>query len=220
MQVYYTNDATSKFENTLIYGLAGSGKTPIAATAPDTIIIASEPGLKSLSYLKLPYIIAPTYEQANDALKWCQQSNEVKKFRNIFYDSASALSENILFAEKKRSSDARKYSPETYSKTMEIVKGFQNIRDKNVIMTCRAIMIDGKAVPFAAVPKLGPAFPYDFDNVFYITRHTDPNTGNEYSALRCRANDACEVARNRGGRLSLWEPADLTHIFNKSNGVT
>jgi hypothetical protein len=225
MQIYNTGDVGSQFSNILVYGMAGSGKTPLAATAPNPIVISSEPGLKSLKHNRLPYIQAATYDQALDALKWCQSSREAQKHDTFYFDSISALSENICNSEKaKWKGDARKWSPETMSKTMEIVKGFLSIQNKHVVMTSKAIehveQLTGaaRAECFAAVPKLGPALPYDFDDVLFISRHVDATTGKTYSALRCSTNDYC-VARNRSGMLDLWEPANITHIINKSNGV-
>lgn len=221
--VYYTNDAGSQFSNILLYGLAGAGKTPLAATAPNPIIISSEPGLKSLQRYKLPYIVARNYKEAMDAHRWATGASEARQFQTIFFDSISALSENILIDEKKKSLDPRKFSPQTTALTMEVVLEYLKIKDKHVVMTCKATeVIDAltqmKSVePFAIVPKLGPQLPYHFDDVLYLSRHRD-TAGNEYAAFRCRENDYCK-ARNRAGTLDLWEPADITHIIRKSNGA-
>lgn len=220
--VYYTNDASSQFSNILLYGMAGAGKTPIAATAPNPIIISSEPGLKSLQAYKLPYVIARDHKEATDVFKWITGSNEARNYQTVFFDSISALSENILLSEKKKSSDPRKFSPSTTALTIEIVLGYLTIRNKHVVMTCKATEnVDQltnikTAEPFAVVPKLGPQLPYHFDDVLFLSRHRDPATGTEMAALRCRENDYCK-ARNRTGKLDLWEPADLAHIIRKSN---
>lgn len=219
-QIYYTNDAGSQFSNILIYGLAGAGKTPLAATAPNPIIISSEPGLKSLQRYKLPYVVARDYKEAMDACRWVVTT----KYDSVFFDSISALSENILLAEKKKSPDPRKFSPATTAQTIEVVLAYLSIRNKHVMMTCKATeikdQITGVATvePFAVVPKLGPQLPYHFDDVLYLSRHRNNETGAEYAAFRCRANDYC-IARNRAGMLDLWEPADINHVIRKSNGV-
>lgn len=235
MQVFYTNDARNRFSKTLIYGLAGSGKTPLAATAPNPFMLVSEPGLSSLARYKLPYGMADTYERAKDGLKWAASSSEARSVGTIYFDSISALSENILNAERKKVNDARKYSPETTAKVMEIVGLALALCEagKHVVMTSKAIEVKNDVIVigggtqtittvecFTAVPKLGPALPYHFDNVLYLSRHTDPKTGAEYGAFRCRVNDYCGSAtRNRTGLLELWEPADITHIINKTNGA-
>ncbi len=224
VKIYNTGDISNAFSNSLVYGLAGSGKTPLAATADNVMIISTEPGLKSIQRNRLPYIPAPNYADAIDALKWTTQSHEARQFSTIYFDSISALSENILAANRRTyKNDARKYSPETTAQVMEIVLGFQSIQNKNVVMTSKAIELVDQitgvrtAECFTAVPKLGPALPYNFDNVIFISRHV-ASDGSQYSALRCSTNDYC-VARNRSGLLSLWEPANLKQLFNKENGV-
>lgn len=231
MQIYYTNDATSQFSNIFVYGLAGSGKTPLASTAPNPIIISSEPGLKSLQRYKLPYIIARNHRECTDAHKWVIGSNEARHFQTVYFDSISAASETITVEERRKSLDARKFSPAITNATMEIVLLFLSIKNKHVVMTSKAIEKTTSTVqvgigetsntviePFAAMPKLGPMLPYHFDDVLYLSRFRNAQTGAEMSALCCRANDNC-VARNRSGMLDLWEPADITHIIRKSNGV-
>ncbi len=224
VKIYNTGDISNATSNSLVYGLSGSGKTPLAATADNVIIISTEPGLRSVRHNKLPYIQVIGYEQAKDALAWSQSSSEAKRFQTVFFDSISAYSEKVLADnQRKFGADARKYSPPTTAQVMEIVIGFQSIQDKNVVMTSKAVEITDQltgvktAECFAAVPKLGAALPYHFDNVLFISRHIAPD-GSQYSALRCSYNDYC-VARNRSGLLSLWEPANLKLLFNKENGV-
>lgn len=228
MQIYNTADALSKYENILLYGLAGAGKTPMAASMPDVIIISSEPGLKSLQRYKLPYIVAADKKQAWDAHKWVTGSNEAKKHQSVFFDSISALSESICEEEKAKSRDPRKFSPATTAETMALVLAYQRINNKHVCMTAKATVTNVTAAdgitqrqwiePFCVVPKLGPMLPYHFDSVLYISRHAATTTQSEYAMLTCRSNDMC-LARNRGDMLALYEPADLGYIINKSNGV-
>jgi len=233
MQTYYTNDARNLFQKGLICGLGGSGKTPLALTAPAPFLFVSEPGLTSLSQHRVPYADASTYEKAKDCLKWAASSAEARNVGTIYFDSISALSENILGAlRKKHNNDARKYSPETTAQVMEIVLEALGLPGKHVMMTSKAVevkndisVIGGGTSTittvecFTAVPKLGPALPYHFDNVLYLSRHVDPVTGQEHGWLRCRMNDYAPMCRNRSGKLDVWEPADINHIINKSNGV-
>jgi hypothetical protein len=225
VKIYNTGDISNATSNSLVYGLSGSGKTPLAATADNVMIIATEPGLRSIRHNKLPYIAAIGYEQTKEALEWAQSSSEARRYHTIFFDSISAYSERVLADnQRKFGVDARKYSPPTTAQVMEIVIGFQSIQDKNVVMTSKAIELTDQltgvktAECFAAVRKLGPALPYNFDNVMFLSRHISPD-GSQYSALRCSHNDYC-VARNRSGLLALWEPANLKLLFNKENGVT
>ena len=223
--IYNTGDQTNYFQNILVFGFSGSGKTPLAITCPDVIIISTEPGLLSLSRYRLPFITVLSYEEAIEAHKWATQSAEARKFQTIFFDSISALSERILLTQRRKNRDARQYSPMVVEQVNEITLLYQGIRNKHVVMTSKAIIDSqtGKIQCFAAQPKLGPSLPYHFDNVLFLERFVipDPQTGIgiERPFFCCRANERCEVTRNRLGMLELWEPADIGYIINKSNGV-
>jgi hypothetical protein len=227
IQFFNSGDKFTNFEHIFVYGDSGSGKTPLAATMPETFIIASENGLKSVARNKIPGAAATDYDSTMEILRWCSSSSEARKFQCFFYDSASATSETILFEMRTRyKNDARKYSPETTQKTMEIVNAFNRIQTHHIVVTSKAIQAFDPVTnipqwkPYAATRDLGPAMPYHFDTVMFIQRFNDPATGQQYSALRCQADSAYSVARNRGGMLAPWERADLQAIINKSNGVS
>lgn len=229
--VYWTNDAGSQFTTGLLYGLAGAGKTPMASTCPDPLIVTTEPGLKSLQHVHVPYVVGRNKSEAMEILAWIKGSNECKKFQTIFLDSISALSENILIDEKRKSSDPRKFSPNTTAATTEVVLAFLAMaqsNNKHIWMTCKAIeLVDQDNAqryvePFAVTPKLGPALPYHFDNVIFMSRHIDPTSGQEYAKFTCRENGYSRMTRNRASinPLNLYEPANIGYIINKLNGVT
>lgn len=239
--VHRTGDAASSSTSMLVYGLAGSGKTPLATTIdPATLmIVCSEPGLKSIAKHNLPYVFGSTYKQAMDVIHWLKTSNETKRIKNVFFDSISALSENILIDRKKANRDPRRFSPETTAQTMEVVKEFIDLKfaNKNIVMTCKAIeskkivevMRNGLLTPeeitwidpFTVVPKLSSALPYEFDDVFYLSRLTAKDQAGvefEYGRFTCRTNPMC-YARNRVGNLETYELAHLHNVMLKNNGV-
>lgn len=225
-QIYNTGDVRSKFWTALVYGLAGAGKTPLAATSPvQPLIVSSEPGLRSLAKHNIPYVQVANYKDSMNVLDWINGSREAKQYGLIFCDSISATSENILRDEIKKSRDPRKFSPETTGQTMEIVKGYLAIQQRHIIMTCKAMEFIDQVTniphvePFAVVPKLGPALPYNFDLVAYMSRHRDQATGQEFAKLTCRHTDLTPQARTRSDALAVYEPADLTVILNKMNGA-
>lgn len=242
MQVYRTGDIATGFVKILVYGLAGAGKTPLASTCPNCLVVTSEPGLLSLRRANLPYVLGRDFKEAKDVHAWIVGSKEASKYQTIFFDSISALSETILSDQLRKSRDPRKYSPAAMQDTMEIVNLFFNLPNKHVVMTCKGMetqeevspapgtvwkagetqapVLVKKVEPFAAVPKLGAALPYPFDEVFYLSRHIAPSNGEEYAALRCRENDFAKHTRDRSGALALWEPANISHIIDKINGVT
>ena len=239
MQIYNTGNSATGLVKMFIYGLAGAGKTPLAATYPDTLLIATEPGTLSLRRARLPYVIAQTQKEAMEVINWAKGSREAYKFNHFFFDRSSSLSESILTANAKRLRDRRLYSPATYDDTMEVINAFLSI-PKHLVMTCKALEVTEeipapvgtwkpgetnqptlvkRVEPFCAVPKLGPAQPYLFDEVFYVSRHEGATPGADYSALRCKENGHTRYTRDRSSMLDLWEPADISHIIRKINGV-
>jgi len=50
--------------------------------------------------------------------------------------------------------------------------------------------------------------------VFNMVVYTDPQTKEKTRGL-LTSGDQKYVAKDRSGSLDLWEPPDLTHIFNK-----
>jgi hypothetical protein len=207
----------------MIYGMAGAGKTPIAASLPDarrsTLLIATEPGTLSLKGAGLSYVPCETATEARNLIPWIKQQ---KNLVNIYFDSISAIADQALGENRRKyKNDARKYSPETVSEICALVLDYCNIPNKNVWMTCKATksVLENGSVwfePYAAMPKLAPNLPYYFDNVLFMQRSRDAS-GIEQVALCCRENVQCN-ARNRLGRLDLWEPANLSHIIAKIQG--
>ena len=53
----------------LIYGVSGAGKTPLAATSPNPVIINSDDGLLSVAQQDIPSIRVKTLKDLRKALK-------------------------------------------------------------------------------------------------------------------------------------------------------
>lgn len=224
--VFYTDGPDNDFTTGLIFGLAGAGKTPIGATLPKPLIISTEPGLKSLKFAHIPYVIARNRKELAECHSWLK-GGAAKQFDSLYLDSISALSEGILAEEKRKVNDPRKFSPATTAATIEIVMDWLQLGQtlgKHMWMTCKAVEILDQLTgsrfvePFAVVPKLGPMLPYHFDNVFYLERWIDSNDGRVYPRFVCQVDMFARQTRNRIGLLNHYELANLTDVINKSLG--
>ena len=80
----------------LIYGPAGTGKTPLINTAPRPLLLACEPGLLSMRGSNVPTYPAYTAAKIDEFFKWFFGSTEVKNFDTIAVDSVSQMADIYL----------------------------------------------------------------------------------------------------------------------------
>src|SRR6266550_5669972 len=82
----------------VIYGPAGSGKTPIINTAPRPVMLACEPGLLSMRGSTVPSWQGYTPETIDEFFKWFFNSTETKNFDTLAVDSTSHMADIYLQA--------------------------------------------------------------------------------------------------------------------------
>jgi phage nucleotide-binding protein len=204
----------------VVYGPAGSGKTTLCGTAPNPIILSAESGLLSLRGQELPYIEIDSHEALVEVYDWVMESKESKQFDTICLDSLSEIGEVVLADLKKRHKDPRQAYGEVQEQMLELIRNFRDMPGRNVYFACKEEDTkDGTTGainyrPMMPGTKLPNQVPYFFDEVFQMYVYTDPQTKEETRALRTRGDNKY-VAKDRSGSLDMWEPPDLTHIFNK-----
>jgi hypothetical protein len=211
----------------IVYGPSGAGKTTLASTAPNPIIINAENGLLSLRRViketgrDLPCMSIKSFDdlkQAFDILSGPQG----QQFETIVVDSISEVSEVVLADLKKTKKDARQAYMHIQEETMEIIRNFRDMPNMNVVFLAKqgSIMDAGTGMlmngPLMPGKSLGPAIPYLCDEVFQIMPTPHPENpqlpGPRY--LRTFA-DQQNTAKDRSGMLDPWEPANLTNVFSK-----
>jgi hypothetical protein len=205
----------------LIHGKAGVGKTPLAATAPNPIIIASEPGLVSLNQHEIPTAIVKSVEDFDDAYKYIAHSPDARaRFQTVFMDSGTELAEVCLTAEKKKSKDPRKAYGEMQDKIMDRFRWFRDLDGYNVCIICKGDRVKDDMTggfiygPMMPGQQLGKQLPFLFDIILSMEVWKDPATNIVHSYLRSQRDHQYE-ARDRSGTLAPFEPPNLTDIFNK-----
>jgi energy-coupling factor transporter ATP-binding protein EcfA2 len=203
-----------------VYGPAGSGKTELIKTMPNPFILSIESGMMTLRKENFHGLIVNTLDDFRDAYKWVTQSNEAKHFQSLAIDSVSELAEKILEQKLKDFKDGRKAYGEMQVELSPWIKGFRDLRGMHVLFTFKEEYIKDeltgmmKWAPSMPGKQLVKDVPYWYDEVFRTHVHIDPNTNVRTHWLQCQKIDQNE-AKDRSGVLDIYEPPNLTHIFNK-----
>ena len=203
----------------LIYGRAGMGKTYLARTAPNPIVISAESGLLSLRDTNIPVITVKTVQDLQDTYRWATESADATQFATLYIDSISEIAEVVLANEKSVNKDPRAAYGNLIDQMMTTIKAFRDISGKHVIMSAKqgasTDQVTGTVTYGPSLPgaRLANEIPYLFDLVMQIGVGKTPD-GIEYRYLRTHPDIQSE-AKDRSGVLDVLEPPDLTHIFNK-----
>lgn len=218
----------------LIYGDSGVGKTVLCATAPNAIIISCEAGLLSLKESNLikifgkdnptinynmPVIEISTIDDLVDVLNWATDPKNHEYFDTICIDSLTEIAEVVLNNLKSKVKDPRQAYAEVVTKMDMIVRGFRDIKNKNVVMLAKIEVSKDEVTgvmhqrPQMPGRTLGGSLPYYFDMVFKLGVQNQP--GQPPVRFLQTERDFQSTAKDRSGTLNSIEEANLTNIFNK-----
>ena len=216
-----TREVASDGVKVLVYGGSGSGKTTLIGTLPDPVIISAEAGLLSLSGLDIPYIEVTDMDSLKEAFSYITSSKDAQQFRSVALDSISEIAEVVLNAEKKNTKDPRQAYGALQEQMTDLIRSFRDITGKNVYMSAKMEKQQdesGRILYGPSMPgnKLAQMLPYFFDEVLALRVEKDEE-GKPQRALMCDS-DGLWSAKDRSGKLSPWEMADLGFIINKIIG--
>jgi hypothetical protein len=206
----------------LVYSEAGAGKTVLASTAPNPLIISAEAGLLSLRDTDIPVIVVHSIEDLNEAYEWCTKSPEAAQFDTICLDSITEIAEVVLATAKRLAKDPRQAYGEMQEKMTTLVKAFRDIQGKHVYMSAKMEPqkdeMTGivKYSPSMPGTKLGPQLPYLFDEVFRLG--VGKNDEGQFFRYLQTNPDLQYVAKDRSGALGTWEQPNLSEIITKIQG--
>lgn len=227
MQVKKTNQIENHFIKAVIYGESKSGKTTLAGTLNGpTVVISGESGLltlndKDLDYVELSHdendatIKEPAlrFKRLIDIYKWLEGGT---KYKNVFIDSLTEISEIVVAHCEEKYPDAgdgfKKWGE--YNRMMRgLIKGFRDMRNYHVFMTCLSeVDKDENGRRFQAFKmsgKVGSDLPQYFDEVFYLWM--------DEKQKRWLITEKSEklFAGDRSRRLDPMEEADLGIVMGK-----
>jgi hypothetical protein len=205
----------------LVYGQAGAGKTTLITTLPKPIVLSAEGGLLSIQDADLPFIEIGSMDDLMEAYEWLINSEEAKGYGSVALDSISEIAEVVLNAEKKIAKDPRQAYGAMQEKMSEIIRAFRDLPDRHVYMSAKLEKTQdemGRVTYAPSLPgnKMGQSLPYFFDEVLALRVEKDAD-GASQRALMCDS-DGLWLAKDRSGKLGLWEAPDLGEIIAKIGG--
>lgn len=212
---------------------SGSGKTLLAATMPNPVIISAESGLLSLSRRNIERVFGPGRDDIaynipviklesaldlEDAYNWATQSEEASDFQSIILDSVTEIMEQILRVAKASAKDPRQAYGVLNDQGEDVVKKFRDIPGKHIYMAAKQGSVTDETSgvtgygPIMPGKKLGPAMPYLYDLVFALRIGEDDNGKYRYIQTD---RDLQYEAKDRSGMLDFQEEAHLGKIIEK-----
>lgn len=205
----------------LVYGQAGAGKTSLVKTLPNPIVLSAEGGLLSIQDADLPYIEISDMDTLKEAYKWLTEADEAKAFQSVALDSISEIAEVVLNAEKKATKDPRQAYGAMQEQMADIIRAFRDLPGRHVYMSAKLEKTQdemGRVLYAPSMPgnKTGQALPYFFDEVLALRVEKDSEGGTQ-RALMCDS-DGLWLAKDRSGKLDMWEAPDLSAVFAKIGG--
>lgn len=204
----------------LAFGGPGSGKTPLADSAPRPVILVTEPGMLSMRNSGAPCFEAYTVPKIHEFFEWFHKSSESKNFDTLCCDSLSQMAEMVLELELSRNKDGRKAYGEMSRTVYKIVSDLYYMQSKHMYLICKQASVEENGTsnykkPYFPGNDLNVKIPHLFDLIAHIGLATVPGLPQPVRAIRC--NPTYDIlARDRGGRLDPLEQPNLTALFQKA----
>jgi phage nucleotide-binding protein len=222
IQLKRTKEATAQAVKLLVYGQAGAGKTSLIPTLPKPVILSAEGGLLSIADTNLPFLEITSMAELQEAYKWLTSSAEAGEFQSVALDSISEIAEVVLNQEKKVNKDPRAAYGAMQEQMADVIRAFRDLPGKHVYMSAKLEKTQdemGRVLYAPSMPgnKTGQSLPYFFDEVLALRVEKDAE-GFTRRALMTDG-DGLWLAKDRSGKLEVWEDADLGEIIKKIGGA-
>lgn len=233
MQFKSANDISQQWLKFLVYGHSGVGKTVLAATMPNVLLISAEAGtlsLKSSNLAKIysdgteytadvPIVEVRTIDELLSVGKWLATSDEAKQFDSVALDSISEIAEIYLRDNLKKVPDPRQAYGKMAQEVMGVIEAFKRL-PKHIYFAAKAersrdsvtgMQLNGPAFPGQ---QLANDVPYQFDYVFKLDVGQNPETKENYRYLQTQPDNQ-NKAKSRGGNIEAMEYPHLGMIIDK-----
>jgi GTPase SAR1 family protein len=209
----------------IVYGPAGTGKTPILNSAPRPVLLATEAGLLSMRGSKIPTYEAYTSQRVDEFFKWFFNSTETKNFDTLGIDSGSQMADIYLNAALKGTSKAgnKKHGMAAYgemaTETMEHLRTLFYTRQKHVYLICKEQIADVEFQSLRRPYFPGQVLPVDvphlYDFILRLAKTNVPGMVGEQLAFQCNGTMNI-MSRNRTGNLNDFEEPHFGKLVAKA----
>jgi len=223
MAINLTNTKDAAITNgikILVHGPAGIGKTYLASTIKESVLmISAEAGLLSLGGFDIPAIEVSSIQEVMDVYSYIT-TGEGQAFEWVVLDSVSEIAEVCLAEQKLLVNDPRQAYGQLQEEMMSLLRKFRDLKGKNVLFSCKQDYIKDEDTGITRYSPLMPGqnlqkqIPYMFDFVFALKG--EKNESGVTERFFQTQDDFSYIAKSRGGgALGMYEPADLSYIENK-----
>lgn len=202
----------------VLYGGPGTGKTPIITTAPNPVLLVAEPGMLSMRGTNIPSWEGYEVKTIDEFFAWFFKSAEAKKFDTLATDSISQIAEIYLRFYQNMNRDGRKAYGDMSMKMMDLMNMLYFMPQKHIILIAKQTISDDngttKRRPYFPGQDLNVKVPHLFDGIFHMGMHNVPGMQGPTKAI-CTAEQYDLMARDRSGKLNVYEPPNLGDMFRK-----
>lgn len=209
----------------LIHGPSGAGKTTLASTTGEparTLVVSSEGGLLALAGHTIPAAEVSSWDEVRRLYAWLAKGDH--DYGWIVLDSISDLAEVLLADLKATSKDPRQAYGELADKFFALLRAFRDMATAKAARPCHVVCLCKQdRIKTDVGMMLGPKLPgqqlssgvaYLFDEVLALHVGEADDEGNAPRILQT-GRDLTTEAKDRSGRLSMYEPADLAALAEK-----
>ena len=199
----------------VIYGPAGSAKTPTINTAPRPVLLATEPGLLSMRNSNVPTWIAPTTAKIDEFMKWFEGSTEAKNYDTLAIDSVSQMCDIALGEAAKKHRHGLQQYGEMADYIMPYMERLYFMKGKHMFLIAKEeTEATGFKRPYFPGKVLPVQIPHRYDCILRLAKANIPGVG-EQLAFQCNGGYDT-MARNRFGILADFEPPNFGDLVKKA----
>lgn len=232
LKIVTASDIASGNINILVYGASGIGKTRLATTMKNPLILSVENGTLSLVGTDIPIAPINTWRDflaAKDELYAMQEASKKQSGQPFFdwlvIDSLTELTTKLLRSFAKLGGDGRQAYKKMQDEIIDVILSLRDIFTCNILFIAHETLAqdeDGvmRYKPLFDGQKLSYMIPYRIDNVMRMesaTVKTQEGKSRTVTYLRCRHSDKA-TAKERSGKLKEIEPPHMEYVVAKMRG--